>query len=187
LLRWRQRWAGAWRLPSRALSRSHRCRRSHRWTGWPGKSASSVRCGPAAIALSASNPLSTQDDVCAALAADGIAIYAEHGEDLVQYRQHLERTLPSGRALYLLAEGRLVGQVAAEASPAAVMDLGFADQALSTRYLFETTTLTPGLYDVPPAIDARVAALKLEALGLRLDRLTDAQRAYAGSWQLGTS
>jgi adenosylhomocysteinase len=67
------------------------------------------------------------------------------------------------------------------------MDLSFADQALSTRYLFETTTLTPGLYDVPPAIDARVAALKLEALGLRLDRLTDAQRAYAGSWQLGTS
>ena len=353
-----------------------------------------LQAGGATIALSASNPLSTQDDVCAALAADGIAIYAEHGEDLVQYRQHLERTLasdphlvmddgadlivalhqrpaggavmagieetttgvarvralagegllrfpvvavndtptkrsfdnrygtgqntidgilratnvllagatfvvagygwcgrgiamrargmgarvivcevdairaleavmdgflllpmaeaarqgdifvtatgmagvigprhfplmkdgailansghfdvevdvaglralateatparehvtefrlPSGRALYLLAEGRLVGQVAAEASPAAVMDLSFADQALSTRYLFETTTLTPGLYDVPPAIDARVAAFKLEALGLGLDRLTDAQRAYAASWQLGTA
>lgn len=98
-----------------------------------------------------------------------------------------EFRLPSGRALYLLAEGRLVGQVAAEASPAAVMDLSFADQALSTRYLFETAALTPGLYDVPPAIDARVAALKLEALGLRLDRLSDAQRAYAASWQLGTA
>jgi adenosylhomocysteinase len=103
-------------------------------------------------------------------------------------REHVtEYRLPSGRALYLLAEGRLVGQVAAEASPAAVMDLSFADQALSTRYLFETTTLTPDLNDVPPAIDARVAALKLEALGLRLDRLTDAQRAYAASWQLGTA
>ena len=103
-------------------------------------------------------------------------------------REHVtEFRLPSGRALCLLAEGRLVGQVAAEASPAAIMDLSFADQALSTRYLFQTTTLTPRLYDVPPAIDARVAALKLEALGLRLDSLTDIQRAYVGSWQLGTA
>lgn len=104
-------------------------------------------------------------------------------------REHVtEFRLPSGRNVYLLAEGRLVGQVAAEASPAAIMDLSFADQALSTHYLLQpASTLAPGLYDVPPAIDARVAALKLEALGLRLDSLDDTQRAYAGSWQLGTA
>jgi len=104
-------------------------------------------------------------------------------------RKHVtEFRLPGGRAVYLLAEGRLVGQVAAEASPAAVMDLSFADQALCTRYLLTTaTSLAPGLYDVPLEIDARVAALKLEALGLRLDTLDDRQRAYAHSWQLGTA
>ena len=104
-------------------------------------------------------------------------------------REHVtEYRLPYGRAVCLLAQGRLVGQVAAEASPAAVMDLSFADQALSTRYLLTTPqALAPGLYDVPPEIDARVATLKLEALGLRLDALNDSQRAYARSWQLGTA
>jgi adenosylhomocysteinase len=103
-------------------------------------------------------------------------------DNMVEYR------LPNGRALYLLAEGRLVGQAAAEASPAAVMDLSFADQALSTAYLFEHGhSLPPGVYDVPPQIDERVAQLKLAALGVQLDTLNEAQRHYQQDWQSGTT
>jgi adenosylhomocysteinase len=104
-------------------------------------------------------------------------------------RDHMvEYRLPNGNALYLLAEGRLVGQVAAEASPAAVMDLSFADQALSTAYLFATgRDLPPGVYDVPPHIDERVAQLKLAALGVQLDTLDSTQHRYQQEWQLGTT
>jgi adenosylhomocysteinase len=104
-------------------------------------------------------------------------------------RDHMvEYRLPNGNALYLLADGRLVGQVAAEASPAAVMDLSFADQALSTAYLFEVGNDLPAdVYDVPPQIDERVAQLKLAALGVRLDTLDSAQRRYQHDWQLGTT
>jgi adenosylhomocysteinase len=106
-----------------------------------------------------------------------------------QIREHLtEFRLPDGRALYLLAQGRLVGQVAAEASPAAVMDLSFADQALCTRYLLDAQRhLPPGVYDVPADIDERVAALKLQALGVELDVLDEAQVAYQSTWQYGTA
>lgn len=105
-----------------------------------------------------------------------------------QIREHLEEyRLPDGRKLYLLAQGRLVGQVAAEASPAAIMDLSFADQALCTRYLLqEYEHLAPGVYDVPTKIDERVAALKLQALGIELDSLNVQQHAYARSWRSGT-
>jgi adenosylhomocysteinase len=100
----------------------------------------------------------------------------------------VEYQLPNGRALYLLADGRLVGQVAAEASPAAVMDLSFADQALSTAYLFEVGhTLPPGVYEVPRAIDERVAQLKLAALGARIDALDSAQHGYRADWRLGSA
>jgi len=104
-------------------------------------------------------------------------------------RNHMvEYRLPSGNVLYLLAEGRLVGQVAAEASPATVMDLSFADQALSTAYLFEVgQDLPPGVYDVPPHIDERVAQLKLTALRVQLDTLDSAQRRYQQGWQSGTA
>jgi len=107
----------------------------------------------------------------------------------IEIREHLvEYRLPNGRVLYLLAQGRLVGQVAAEASPAALMDLSFADQALSARYLLHSgRNLPPAVYDVPPEIDERVAALKLRALGIRLDVLSDAQQAYQASWQFGTA
>jgi adenosylhomocysteinase len=106
--------------------------------------------------------------------------------NLTEYR------LADGRSLYLLAQGRLVGQVAAEASPAAVMDLSFAGLALSARYLLEqvfstgTPGLVPAVHDVPAEIDAQIAALKLEALGVRLDRLNARQETYARSWKLGT-
>ncbi len=107
----------------------------------------------------------------------------------VEIREHVTACrLTNGRELYLLAQGRLVGQVAAEASPAAVMDLSFADQALSTHYLFHNGhNLPPAVYDVPPDIDERVANLKLKALGVRLDTLNDAQHAYQHSWHFGTA
>src|SRR6266571_1470273 len=106
-----------------------------------------------------------------------------------EVREHLaEFQLPNGKVLHLLAQGRLVGQVAAEASPAAVMDLSFADQALSARYLFQAgQSLPPGVYDVPQEIDERVASLKLQTLGVRLDTLNDTQRSYQNAWQLGTA
>jgi adenosylhomocysteinase len=95
----------------------------------------------------------------------------------------VEYHLPNRRVVYLLADGRLIGQAAAEASPAAVMDLSFADQALSTAYLFEVgATLAPGVYSVPTAIDERVAQLKLAALGVQLDQLTNAQHIYQHTW-----
>jgi adenosylhomocysteinase len=89
--------------------------------------------------------------------------------------------------IYLLAQGRLVGQVAAEASPAAVMELSFADQALCTHYLLKMSQhLPPAVYDVPPDIDERVASLKLRALGVQLDALNEDQRTYQRSWKIGT-
>jgi adenosylhomocysteinase len=105
-----------------------------------------------------------------------------------QIREHMtEYRLPNGRALYLLAQGRLVGQVAAEASPATVMDLSFADQALCTRYLLENhQQLVPDVYDVPSDIDERVADLKLRALGIQLDALNQQQLTYQHSWRIGT-
>lgn len=108
-----------------------------------------------------------------------------HEEEI---RAHLvEYRLPNGRALYLLAQGRLVGQVAAEASPAAVMDLSFADQALSAHYLLKTAhTFSAGVYNVPSDIDERVASLKLKALGVELDALNEQQHAYELSWKAGT-
>jgi adenosylhomocysteinase len=98
-----------------------------------------------------------------------------------------ELRLADGRTLYLLAQGRLVGQVAAEASPAAVMDLSFGGLALSARYLLEHTGELPAaVHDVPSEIDERVAALKLQAIGVGLDVLDARQLAYARSWQSGT-
>src|SRR5262249_13351749 len=88
-----------------------------------------------------------------------------------------ELKLADGRALYLLAQGRLVGQVAAEASPAAIMDLSFGGLALSARYLVEHAAgLAPAVHDVPAEIDAQIAALKLDALGVRLDLLNAQQQ-----------
>jgi adenosylhomocysteinase len=103
-------------------------------------------------------------------------------------REHVdEYVLPSGRRVYLLAEGRLVGQSVAEASPAALMDMSFADQALCTEYLVKHRgALAPTIHDVPLEIDRRVAELKLDALGIRIDRLSPEQEAYLASWESGT-
>jgi adenosylhomocysteinase len=98
-----------------------------------------------------------------------------------------EYLLPTGQRVYLLAEGRLVGQAAAEASPASVMDMSFADQALATEWLVKNQdTLEPTVYDIPADIDLNVAKLKLAALGIQIDELTARQVEYNNAWQEGT-
>ena len=97
-----------------------------------------------------------------------------------------EYQLP-GKNIYVLAEGRLVNHVAAEANPAAVMDMSFANQALSIEYLMENAgRLAPQVYPVPRELDEEIARRKLEAMGTRIDSMTEEQRVYASSWKAGT-
>src|SRR3954471_5640273 len=92
-----------------------------------------------------------------------------------------------GKRLHLIAEGRLVNLGAAEGHPAAVMDMSFANQALSVEYIVRHhSELEPQVYVVPEAIDAEVARLKLAAMGITLDEMTPEQREYVSSWQHGT-
>jgi adenosylhomocysteinase len=98
-----------------------------------------------------------------------------------------EYTLPDGRRLYLLGEGRLVNLAAAEGHPAAVMDMSFANQALSVEYIVNHQGKLPcEVFPVPREIDAQVAQLKLQALGVQIDTLTPEQQAYLESWEMGT-
>jgi adenosylhomocysteinase len=94
-----------------------------------------------------------------------------------------ELVTAEGRRLYLLAEGRVVNLAAAEGHPAAVMDVIFACQALAAEHLVrERGSLDAGVRTLPPEIDAEIARLKLESMGLEIDQLTEAQRAYLSSW-----
>ena len=98
-----------------------------------------------------------------------------------------EYRLGDGRRIYLLAEGRLLNLAAAEGHPAAVMDMSFANQALSIEYLArQGKTLSPNVYSVPTDIDQAVARLKLDAMDVRIDVLTGEQRKYLQSWEEGT-
>ena len=98
-----------------------------------------------------------------------------------------EYVYPDGRRVYLLGEGRLINLAAAEGHPAEVMDMSFANQALAAEYLVQQgSRLAPQVYDVPREIDREIARLKLAALGVRIDELTDEQRKYLSSWEEGT-
>ncbi|MGH7904159.1 MAG: adenosylhomocysteinase [Candidatus Dormibacteraceae bacterium] len=98
-----------------------------------------------------------------------------------------EYSLADGRRLHVLGEGRLINLAAAEGHPAAVMDMSFANQALSAEYLAASASgLEPRVYDVPETIDADVARLKLAAMKVRIDTLTEEQRHYLTSWEEGT-
>jgi adenosylhomocysteinase len=98
-----------------------------------------------------------------------------------------EYTLPDKRKIYVLGEGRLINLVAAEGHPAVVMDMSFADQALCVEYLVkQASRLTPKVYPVPTEIDRSVARLKLESLGVTIDKLTAEQEEYLASWSEGT-
>ena len=98
-----------------------------------------------------------------------------------------EYTTKDGRKLYLLGEGRLINLTAAEGHPSAVMDMSFANQALSVEYLVRNQgKLEPGVYVVPTEMDQEVGRLKLESMGLHIDSLSSAQKNYQESWQEGT-
>ncbi|MFH1404266.1 MAG: adenosylhomocysteinase [Candidatus Altiarchaeota archaeon] len=101
-------------------------------------------------------------------------------------RDNVEKyELKDGRHLYLLAEGRLVNLAAAEGHPSEVMDMSFANQAMACKYINEHD-LPPGVHKIPKAIDEMVARMKLDTMGLSIDKLTPAQEKYLGSWEEGT-
>jgi adenosylhomocysteinase len=98
-----------------------------------------------------------------------------------------EYRLPDGRRVHLLGEGRLINLTAAEGHPSAVMDMSFANQALCSEYIItHADELENTVYTVPASIDELIAALKLEAMGVKIDVLTPEQQAYLVSWQEGT-
>ncbi len=98
-----------------------------------------------------------------------------------------EYRLDDGRRIYVLGEGRLINLAAAEGHPAAVMDMSFANQALSVEWVYKNhEKLKPRVYVVPEQIDRQIAALKLKAMGVEIDRLTPEQKKYLSSWQTGT-
>jgi adenosylhomocysteinase len=98
-----------------------------------------------------------------------------------------EYKLGDGRRLFLLGEGRLINLAAAEGHPAAVMDMSFANQALCAEYIAKhARELEKKVYDVPAEIDSEVARLKLQAMGIKIDVLTEEQRKYLSSWEEGT-
>ena len=113
---------------------------------------------------------------------------AELGGEPQRIKDFVDRyTLPDGRRLHLLAEGRLVNLSAAEGHPAAVMDMSFANQALTAEWIAKNREgLDVGVHPVPAAIDAEVARLKLRSMGIEIDDLTPEQEAYLSSWELGT-
>jgi adenosylhomocysteinase len=98
-----------------------------------------------------------------------------------------EVTLPGGKRIFVLGEGRLINLAAAEGHPASVMDMSFANQALGIEYLLShSKDLKPTVYPIPKAVDEEIARLKLAALGVTIDALTPEQSAYLASWQHGT-
>jgi adenosylhomocysteinase len=98
-----------------------------------------------------------------------------------------EYSLKDGRKIYLLGEGRLINLAAAEGHPASVMDMSFANQALSVDYLVKNhKNLEHKVFPVPEDLDKKVARLKLESMGMKIDRLTPEQEEYLASWSEGT-
>jgi len=97
-----------------------------------------------------------------------------------------EYRLQDGRELYLLAQGRLVNLAAAEGHPSEVMDMSFANQALSVEHLAKKEKMEPKVYSVPKEIDELVAKLKLRAMNVEIDELTEEQEKYIATWESGT-
>jgi adenosylhomocysteinase len=93
----------------------------------------------------------------------------------------------NGRRIIVLGEGRLINLAAAEGHPASVMDMSFANQALSVEYLVKNKgTLAPGVHLLPAEVDTEIASLKLRALGISFDSLSAEQLEYISSWEMGT-
>lgn len=99
----------------------------------------------------------------------------------------VEYTLRNKKRIYILGEGRLINLAAAEGHPPTVMDMSFANQALSCEFLARSgKNLEKKVYDVPKNIDQNIAYLKLKSIGIKIDKLTAQQRKYLKSWELGT-
>jgi len=105
-----------------------------------------------------------------------------------QIRDFVEEfTMKNGKRVYVLGEGRLINLAAAEGHPSSVMDMSFANQALSAEYMVKNAkSLKVGVYKVPDKIDAMIAKLKLESMGIKIDKLTPEQKHYLSSWEVGT-
>lgn len=98
-----------------------------------------------------------------------------------------EYTLKDGKKIFLLAEGRLVNLAAAEGHPSEVMDMSFANQALCAENIAKSTKMQSKVYTVPKEIDENVAELKLKAMGIKIDKLTEEQQKYLSTWEMGTT
>ncbi|MBN1559876.1 adenosylhomocysteinase [candidate division KSB1 bacterium] len=117
---------------------------------------------------------------------DGLQKIATSGPTQVRHLVD-EYILPNGRRIYILAEGRLINLAAAEGHPASVMDMSFATQALTTEWAVQQGAgLDVRVHDVPDAIGDWVSRLKLQSMGITIDELTEEQKEYLSSWQMGT-
>jgi adenosylhomocysteinase len=115
-------------------------------------------------------------------ALEDMAVEKRQARPMVQ-----QYVMADGRRLNLLGEGRLINLAAAEGHPSAVMDMSFANQALSAEYLAaNAASLDPGVYPVPLDLDVQVARVKLEAMAVGIDHLTPEQDKYLNSWEMGT-
>jgi adenosylhomocysteinase len=115
---------------------------------------------------------------------DGLAEIATERSEV---RNFVEEFVVEGRRILVLAEGRLINLSAAEGHPASVMDMSFANQALAAEYLVkEEKRLSRAVHTLPPEVDAEIARLKLAAMGIAIDTLTDEQVHYLASWDAGT-
>jgi adenosylhomocysteinase len=102
-------------------------------------------------------------------------------------RHFVDEYVVDGKRILVLAEGRLINLAAAEGHPASVMDMSFANQALAAEYLgAHEGSLANSVHKLPPEVDAEIAALKLAAMGVTIDTLTDEQVTYLSSWDAGT-
>ncbi len=116
---------------------------------------------------------------------DGLVKIAKKRRTL---RPELEEIiLANGKKIFVLAQGRLINLAAAEGHPAAVMDMSFANQALGAEYLVKNRgKLTPAVHTIPAVLDEMIASIKLESLGVKIDKLTYEQKKYLSSWNEGT-
>jgi adenosylhomocysteinase len=114
---------------------------------------------------------------------------AELSEEKEQLRPFVEqyKLKASGNRVMVLGEGRLINLAAAEGHPASVMDMSFANQALSCEYLVKNQgKLSPGLHLLPEEVDVEIASLKLAAMGVNIDNLTPEMIEYMNTWEAGT-
>lgn len=102
-------------------------------------------------------------------------------------RPFVEEYQVGNKLIYILGEGRLINLASAEGHPASVMDMSFANQALGAEFMLKNAkSMTPNVYTIPDAVDKEIARLKLEAMGIEIDVLTEEQVQYLNQWEEGT-